>query len=127
MMPKVQQLDARDAVRSVVRSTDGTEIERLELHEGWPPVHPEAIETFAREERAFAAHPFDAEMAAKITVPTLLLTGTRSPDWYPEAPTVATALPDARLVELPGQGHAADIVASDLIADHLLSFMAGDR
>lgn len=158
-----------------------TNIERLALYEGWPPVHPEAfapppgclervealladgdreaaletvlrevaritddeirqyreqpawtarleaVEAFAREERAFASHPFDAEVAARITVPTLLLTGTRSPDWYPEAPTVAAALPDARLVELPEQGHAADIVASDLIAGHLLTFLAEGR
>ena len=158
-----------------------TNIERLALYEGWPPVHPEAfapppgclervetlladghrdaaletvlrevakitddeiqqyreqpswdarleaVESLPREEHAFATHPFDAEVASRITVPTLLLTGTRSPDWYPEAPTVAAALPHARLVELSEQGHAADIVASELIASHLLAFLAADR
>jgi pimeloyl-ACP methyl ester carboxylesterase len=112
-------------LRQVARISD-EEIRRYREQPSWG-ARLEAAETFAREERAFAAHPFDAEVAARITVPTLLLTGTRSPDWYPEAPTVAAALPDARIVELAGQGHAADIVAPALIAGPLLAFVAEGR
>ena len=112
-------------LREVARITDD-EIRQYREQPSWA-ARLEAVDTFTREEHAFASHPFDAEAAARITAPTLLLTGTRSPDWYPEAPTVAAAVPDARLVELPEQGHAADVVAPELIAGHLLSFLAEDR
>jgi pimeloyl-ACP methyl ester carboxylesterase len=153
-------------------------IRRLVLYEGWPPVNPDAwalppgvgerldallaegnreavVETVFREvvmmpeeelsafraqpawqARVAAAHtitreiravpeaPLDPEQAAKITVPTLMLTGSDSPD--PSAvdiQTVAAALPDARIVVLEGQQHVADILAPDVFADHVVAFL----
>jgi pimeloyl-ACP methyl ester carboxylesterase len=86
-----------------------------------------AAHTIPREERAFATTPFDAGQAAAIEVPTLLLVGTDSPAWGPEAETVASALPDARIVHLEGQGHIADLLAPQLVAGPLLAFLGGPR
>lgn len=150
-------------------------IRRLVLYEGWPPVDPDAIapplvhvermeellaegnreavvemifrdltgaseedlddvrrqpswpariaaaHTVPRELRAFRETPFDPEQAAAITVRTLLLTGTEGPDWGAE--TVAAYLPDARVVVLEGQGHSADLLAPEMVAEQVLSFL----
>jgi pimeloyl-ACP methyl ester carboxylesterase len=51
---------------------------------------------------------------ARISVPTLLLTGSESPPWLGEtAEAVAAAVPGARLTVLPGQHHnpAPDVLA----------------
>jgi pimeloyl-ACP methyl ester carboxylesterase len=84
-----------------------------------------AAGTMLREERAFRAATFDPAQAARITVPTLLLVGSDSPDW--EAETVAAALPDARVAVLEGQAHVADLLAPGLVADHLLAFFGNGR
>jgi pimeloyl-ACP methyl ester carboxylesterase len=84
-----------------------------------------AAHTIPREIRAFDAFPFDPVLAAGIGCPTLLMVGTESPQWGPEAKAVARALPDARIVRLEGQGHAADLLAPDAVAAPLLAFLRG--
>jgi pimeloyl-ACP methyl ester carboxylesterase len=82
-----------------------------------------AAHTLPREERAFYENTFSRKQAAKITVPTLLLSGSESPDWYPEVEIVAAALPDAQIEILKGQGHGADITAPEMVAERLLAFL----
>lgn len=60
----------------------------------------------------------------RIAVPTLLLVGTESSDWGRQAEPVSIALPDARIATLEGQGHVADLVAPELVADRLLDFLS---
>jgi pimeloyl-ACP methyl ester carboxylesterase len=68
----------------------------------------------------------DAEQAAKINVPVLLVTGEESTDpAKPETDSVAAALPDGRLLVLPGQQHIADILDPETFARHLLGFLHG--
>lgn len=68
----------------------------------------------------------EAEQAAKINAPVLLLTGERSTDpAKPEVGAVAAVLPDARLLVLPGQQHIADIFDPETFARHLLGFLHG--
>jgi pimeloyl-ACP methyl ester carboxylesterase len=98
------------------------ELRAFKAHPSWP-ARVAAAHTLPREERAFYEIPFNSEQAAKISVPTLLLTGSNSPDWNPEVETVAAALPDARIAVLEGQGHAADIAAPELVAEQLLAFL----
>ena len=81
-----------------------------------------AAHTIVREERAFQERAFDPEAAATITVPALLLVGEdQSLDWQGE--TVRDALPNARIRVLEGQAHTADIVAPELVAEELLTFL----
>ncbi len=57
-------------------------------------------------------------------MPTLLLLGSESPEWAHRATQAfAAALPDARLVMLEGQGHAATVTAPDLLASEIERFL----
>jgi pimeloyl-ACP methyl ester carboxylesterase len=83
-----------------------------------------AAPTIARELRAIPGLPFDPQQAARITVPTLLLTGSHSRDPSAvEIGTVAAALPDARIEVLEGQQHVADALAPELVANRLVAFL----
>jgi pimeloyl-ACP methyl ester carboxylesterase len=106
--------------RQVVGLSD-EEIGTLRTQPAWPS-RVAASHTFLREMKAFQRTRFDRGQAARITVPTLLLVGSESPAWRPEAETVTAALPDARIVELRGQAHVADLLAPAVIAEVLLGF-----
>jgi pimeloyl-ACP methyl ester carboxylesterase len=59
----------------------------------------------------------------KVTVPVRLLVGTLSARYMrPAAETIVAALPDADLVELPGQGHTANETAPGLLAAAIREF-----
>jgi pimeloyl-ACP methyl ester carboxylesterase len=82
-----------------------------------------AAHTVTREIRGERTALLDSRVAAKLTVPVLLLTGERSADPAKSAvEAVATALPNARIVVLKGQEHVADVLAPETIAGHLIPF-----
>jgi pimeloyl-ACP methyl ester carboxylesterase len=120
----------RDAVveamfREVVRMPEA-EITALRAQPAWP-ARVAAAPTIVRELRAIPQVPFDPGQAARIAVPTLLLTGSDSDDPFAaDLATVAAALPDARIGVLDGQRHVADILAPELFAQRLLAFL-GER
>jgi pimeloyl-ACP methyl ester carboxylesterase len=97
------------------------ELDGIRAQPAWP-ARVAAVHTIPREEKAFSSAAFEAAAAAGITVPTLLLIGSESPIWGPQAETVAAALPDARITILEGQGHIADLLAPELVAAALLPF-----
>ena len=102
------------------------EITALRAQPAWP-ARVAAAPTIVRELRAIPQVPFDPGQAARITVPTLLLTGSDSDDPFAaDLATVAAALPDARIGVLDGQRHVADILAPELFARRLLAFL-GER
>lgn len=102
------------------------ELAAVKSQPSWP-ARVAAAHTIPREERAFSATRFDPDQAAKVTVPTLLLIGSESPVWKPEAETMAGALPNARITVLEGQGHIADLLAPAVVAEPLLAFLAERR
>jgi pimeloyl-ACP methyl ester carboxylesterase len=120
----------RDAVvetmfREVVLMPEA-EITALRAQPAWP-ARVAAARTIVRELRAIPQVPFDPGQAARIAVPTLLLTGSDSDDPFAaDLATVAAALPDARIGVLDGQRHVADILAPELFARRLLAFL-GER
>lgn len=108
--------------REVVRMPEA-EIAALRAQPAWP-ARVAAAPTIVRELRAILRMAFDPAQAARITVPTLLLTGSDSRDPFAaDVGAVAAALPDARVVVLEGQQHVADVLAPDLVAAHLLAFL----
>jgi pimeloyl-ACP methyl ester carboxylesterase len=122
----------RDAVvetmfREVVLAPEA-EIAALRAQPAWP-ARVAAAHTIVRELRAIPQVPaFDPAQAARITVPTLLLTGSDSHDPFAtDIGTVAAALPDARVVVLEGQQHVGDILAPEQFAHHLLAFLRDQR
>jgi pimeloyl-ACP methyl ester carboxylesterase len=120
----------RDAVvatmfREVVLMPEA-EITALRAQPAWP-ARVAAAPTIVRELRAIPQVPFDPGQAARIAVPTLLLTGSDSDDPFAaDIATVAAALPDARVGVLDGQRHVGDILAPELFARRLLAFL-GER
>lgn len=86
-----------------------------------------AAHTITRSDRAFFSARFEPADAAKITVPTLLVTGADSTDSYRgDIEAVARALPDARILEIDGQTHLGDILAPEVFSAGLLAFLHRD-
>lgn len=107
--------------------TPEDELNALRSQPSWP-ARVAAAAKIPREIAAVADTPFDADVAATITVPTLLLTGSDSGD--PSAAdieTVAAALTDARIVVIDGQQHVADILVPEVFSEHLLAFLRDRR
>jgi pimeloyl-ACP methyl ester carboxylesterase len=112
--------------REVVRMPEA-ELAALRAQPAWP-ARVAAAPTIVRELQAIPRVAFDPALAARITVPTLLLTGSVSRDPFaPDVGTVAAALPDARVVVLEGQQHVADILDPEGFAGHLVGFLRGRR
>jgi pimeloyl-ACP methyl ester carboxylesterase len=99
------------------------EVAALRAQPSWP-ARVDAAPALVRELRANAEAALDPGQAARITVPTLLLTGSDSRDPFAaDTRAVAAALPDARVVVMEGQQHVADILAPEVVAGHLLAFL----
>ena len=85
-----------------------------------------AAHTLPREIAGETGAGLEAEQAARIRAPVLLVTGETSTDpARTEVSAVAAALPDARHLELSGQQHVADILEPETFAQHLLEFLHG--
>lgn len=123
-------LDAGD--RSGVITTFMREIVRmppheLELFQSSPAFSARvaAAHTLPRELRAHEAYRFEPERFNKLNVPTLLLLGGDSPSFFKAAvEALHAALPDSRVVVLPGQQHIAIDTAPDLFVREVLAFLA---
>jgi pimeloyl-ACP methyl ester carboxylesterase len=117
----------RDAVvETVFRGLELLSDEDMRAFKAAPswPGRVAAAHTIGREVRAETTARLDPEQAARITVPTLLLTGEHSPDpAKADIEAVAVALPDARIVVLEGQEHVADVLVPEVFAQHLLGFL----
>jgi pimeloyl-ACP methyl ester carboxylesterase len=118
--------DRDAAVETVCRELAGMsneEIAALRAQPAWQG-RMHAVHTVVRELPAFADVPFDPEQAARVAVPTLLLTGSDSSDpSAAEVEIVAAVLPDARIDVLEGQQHVADVLEPELFAAPVLAFL----
>ena len=84
-------------------------------------------DTIPREERASREYRFDPDRFRGLAVPTLFLLGGDSPaPFKAAAEAVREALPDCRVVVMPGQRHAAMDTATDLFTAEVLSFLEAD-
>lgn len=116
------RLDAGEeatVVRHFFERAVGADVDDL-----WPTWEAEAppAHTFVREVAAVEA--YDLPEDPDVEVPTLLLYGEESPLHLRNAAgTVADAVPDARLVELAGVGHAGNTRAPDRVAAAIESFL----
>lgn len=83
-----------------------------------------AAHTIPRELRAQEAYRLDPERFGDLRAPTLLLKGGESPPTFEEGErAVAEALPNSRVVIMPGQGHVAMDTATDLFTTEVLRFL----
>lgn len=80
--------------------------------------------TLPRELRGEQRYTFEPERFRHMRTPTLLLVGGASPPRELEnAKGVADALPDARVVSLPGQQHAAMYTAPEVFMSAVVQFL----
>ena len=84
----------------------------------------DAADTLPREERTSREYVFDQSRFRDLNVPTLYLQGGDSPDAFKAAgEAVRAALPDCRVVVMPGQRHAAMDTGTDLFTSEVLGFL----
>jgi pimeloyl-ACP methyl ester carboxylesterase len=84
----------------------------------------DAAHTILREERVGFDYRFQPERFSVLEVPTLLLEGSRSPDFLRRSTAMAAAaLPDAEVVTLEGQQHVAMDTAPEMLAGAVLAFL----
>lgn len=100
-------------------------IERFKAAPDWA-TRVASAHTILREMRAGVRYRIDLDRFRDLHVPTLLLLGAHDPPFVREAAeAVDTALPDSRIVVLPGQGHMAIYQAPDLFLAQVLPFLTG--
>lgn len=81
-----------------------------------------------RELRADEGYVLAPERFQELRTPTLMLVGGDSPHIdLVDAEAVASALPNAKVAILPGQGHIAMYTDPDLFVDSILPFLAKDE
>ena len=109
-----------------MREVAGLPPEQIELMRSLPAWEARiaAADTIPREERANRDYAWDPERFRDLTVPTMYLLGGDSPELFSLAgEAVEAALPDCRLVVMPGQRHAAIDAATELFVSEVLSFL----
>lgn len=108
--------------REVVRMPDHELVKYREL-----PVWKQRIQlapTIPREMAIDRAYSFDSERFSDLQVPTMLLLGGDSPPIFQEAVEAAdAALPNSKVVVLPGQQHIAMDTNPDLFVGEVLGFL----
>jgi len=83
-----------------------------------------AAHTLPRELGIPPERMFDRHRAAQVDVPVLLFRGTETPAGFRDAlAEIAATLSEARVVDLDGQGHTADVLAPELVAAELSAFL----
>jgi pimeloyl-ACP methyl ester carboxylesterase len=101
------------------------EVEYLRSLPAWQE-RVKAAHTVPRELRADEHYHFVSERFKGISTPTLALEGSDSPAFLKAADkAVDEALPNCRIVVMPGQGHAAMDTATDLFTTEVLRFVEG--
>jgi pimeloyl-ACP methyl ester carboxylesterase len=103
------------------------EIEQMRSSPSWPARVARA-HNVPRESRAEEQYKFDARRFKDLHTPTLLLTGSDSPDFLKAGTeAVHAALPNSRIAVMPGQQHIAIYTAPDLFLHEVITFLNGPR
>lgn len=91
------------------------------------PMWQEYVEVFPTLLPKYGAIPeyeFEPDRFAELTTPTVLLSGTESPQWAKDTTeALDDALPNSRVVTFDGYGHAAMLTAPDRFIDEVLTFV----
>lgn len=106
----VAEGDRDEALTVFLRDIAGVSQEEIDLLRGGPEwvAGTAAVHTVPREVEAVGSYRSDPDRFTTLATPTRLLIGSESPPFLREfSEVLADALPDGRLVTLPGQGHQA--------------------
>lgn len=103
------------------------EIEFAKIQPDWK-YRLSAAQTIPREIRALSHYKYSAESFRSIRVPTTLFVGGDSPQFFKTIVSeVQAAIPNSKVVELPGQGHIAMRTAPDMFAEQVLKTLLHDE
>jgi pimeloyl-ACP methyl ester carboxylesterase len=129
----VQELEAlleageRDElVAAFMRDVAGLPPDQIELMRSLPAWQARiaAADTIPREERANREYAWDPDRFRELAVPTMYLQGGDSPEPFRLAgEALEAALPNCRVVVMPGQRHAAIDTGTELFVSEVLSFL----
>jgi len=109
-----------------MRDVAGLPADQIELMRALPAWQARiaAADTIPREERANREYAWDPDRFRELAVPTVYLQGGDSPEPFRLAgEALAAALPDCRVVVMPGQRHAAIDTGTELFVSEVLSFL----
>jgi pimeloyl-ACP methyl ester carboxylesterase len=115
-----------ELVAFFMREVAGLPSDQVELMRSLPAWEARltVAHTIPREERASSEYAFDPDRFRELAVPTLLLQGGDSPAPFEAAgEAVREALPNCRLVVMPGQRHAAMDTGTELFTAEVLRFL----
>jgi pimeloyl-ACP methyl ester carboxylesterase len=129
----VQELEAlrqagkRDELVALfMREVAGLPPEQIEVLRSLPAWEARiaAADTIPREERVNRDYAWDPDRFRELTVPTMYLQGGDSPEPFRRAgEALEAALPDCRIVVMPGQRHAAIDTGTELFLTEVLRFL----
>lgn len=115
-----------ELLATFMREVAGLPPDQLELMRSLPAweARLETVHTIPREERTNAEYIFDPDRFRDLRVPTLFLEGGDSPDSFKAAgDAIEAALPDCRVVVMPGQRHSAMDTGTELFLTEVLRFL----
>jgi pimeloyl-ACP methyl ester carboxylesterase len=120
-----QREEALETFALTVAGLSPAELEVLKRSPAWL-ARLAAVHTIPRELRAINDYGTDLQRFRSFSVPTLLLLGGASlPRRRLRMEALAGLIPNARLIELVGQGHAANQTAPHLLAEAIDTFVGG--
>jgi pimeloyl-ACP methyl ester carboxylesterase len=112
--------------RDVVGVPD-TELALMKDHPVWP-ARVAAAHTVPREADAEESYGLDLSHLRGLSVPTLLMLGGDSPDYFREAVArLHAAIPDSRVHVMPGQRHIAMDTAPDEFVEAIVAFASASN
>jgi pimeloyl-ACP methyl ester carboxylesterase len=112
--------------REVVGVPD-SELALLKDHPVWP-ARVAAAHTITREADEEAGYGLDLSRFGGLHVPTLLMLGGDSPDYFREAVArLHAAIPDSRVHVMPGQRHIAMDTAPDEFVEAIVAFASASN
>lgn len=115
---------ARQFMRGVSNDDEMATMEPTDAFERFGRFVPNLLRVLDQAGDAEAADFNEPSELARVTVPTLLLCGTRTTSGHIESTKLlAERLPDARLVEVPGVGHCAPVLAPEAVTAEVRAFL----
>lgn len=121
--------DREGALRTFYRDMVRMSSEEIEMVRSLPvwPARVALAPTIPREIHAWESYvsSFDPARVGDLTIPTLILLGDDSPTLLGRAATEAldAALPDSRIVVMPGQAHVAYRTAPEMFVREVVQFL----
>ncbi|MGH8825505.1 MAG: alpha/beta fold hydrolase, partial [Jiangellaceae bacterium] len=119
-----------DAVRALAAGicTDDevAALEQTTFFERWASAAPALLNDLGQDNAYEGPRSIDPESLEQITVPVLVLRGrqTRLTSlWGESEQHIARHVPDTHVRELPDLGHFAPVLAPELLAEELISFI----